>query len=189
MFDNADIADIDLSQFWPPSSHGSVIITTQRRDFSHWAANDIHLDTFNEDDGARLVLDVVDQSTETHSPETVKMAREISSELGGLPLLLSHISGYIEGTQAPLASILENLKQPAVFNRIWAFDSTTSTNFQYREPMAKVWRLALNSLNPEALRTLQIMAMLSPDEVYEDMLFGEWEDAELGFLAESKRFE
>ena len=55
--------------------------------------------------------------------------------------------------------------------------------------MAKVWRLALNSLKPEALRTLQIMAMLSSDEVYEDMLFGEWEDAELDFLAESKRFE
>ena len=98
MFDNADTADIDLSQFWPPSSHGSVIITTQRRDFSHWAANDIHLNTFNEDDEARLVLDVVDQSTETHSLETVMMARDISIELGGLPLLLSYIAGYVEGT-------------------------------------------------------------------------------------------
>ncbi|KAK3356808.1 hypothetical protein B0T25DRAFT_566139 [Lasiosphaeria hispida] len=31
--------------------------------------------------------------------------------------------------------------------------------------------------------------MLSPVEVYEDMLFGEWGDAELDFLAEARRFE
>lgn len=116
------------------------------------------------------------------------MAKDISVELSGLPLLLSHVAGYVEGTKAPLSSILDNLKQPSEFKRIWGFDSATSTNFQYREPMAKVWRLALNSLKPEALRTLHIMAMLSPDEVYEDMLFGEWEDPELEFLAENNRF-
>lgn len=55
--------------------------------------------------------------------------------------------------------------------------------------MAKVWRLALDSLDPQALRTLQIMSMLSPNEVYEDMLFGEWEDPELDFLTDSRRFE
>ena len=117
------------------------------------------------------------------------MAQDISIELGGLPLLLSHIAGYFEGTKASLASILENLQKPSEFNRIWGFDSTTSTNFQYGEPMAKVWHLALDSLKPEAMQTLQIMAMLSPDGVNEDMLFGEWEDAELAFLAKDKRFE
>ncbi|KAH9212278.1 P-loop containing nucleoside triphosphate hydrolase protein [Leptodontidium sp. 2 PMI_412] len=189
VFDNADSPDLDLSQFWPPSSHGSVIVTIQRRDFSHWAANGIHLETFNEDDGAHLILNVVDQSTETHSTETIKIAQDISNELGGLPLLLSHIAGYIDDTKAPLASILENLRQPSAFNRMWAFESTTSTNFQYGEPMAKVWRLALDSLDPQALRTLQIMSMLSPNEVYEDMLFGEWEDPELDFLTDSRRFD
>jgi len=117
------------------------------------------------------------------------MAQDISIELGGLPLLLSHVAGYVEGTKAPLSSIIENLKQPSEFKRIWGYGSTTSTNFQYKEPMAKVWRLALSALKPEALQILHIMAMLSPDEVFEDMLFGEWENADLSFLAESRRFE
>jgi hypothetical protein len=55
--------------------------------------------------------------------------------------------------------------------------------------MAKVWRLALDSLKPEALRTLETMSMLSPDEVYENMLLGIWEDGELDFLAEDRQFE
>lgn len=55
--------------------------------------------------------------------------------------------------------------------------------------MAKVFRLALDSLKPEALCALQIMAMLSPDEISEEMLFGEWGDGEVGFLSASRRFE
>ncbi|KAF2972232.1 hypothetical protein GQX73_g1280 [Xylaria multiplex] len=189
VFDNADAPDLDLSLFWPPSSHGEIIVTTQRRDFSHWAANDIPLDTFNEDDGARLILDIIDHSAITHSEKTVQAARSISTELGGLPLLISHIAGYIEDTKAPLDGILNDLQQSSGFKRIWAFDSTTSTNFQHRESMAKVWRLALDALKPEALQIIRIMAMLSPDGVYEDLLFGDWQDSELAFLSEQKRFE
>ncbi|TPX13511.1 uncharacterized protein E0L32_005982 [Thyridium curvatum] len=107
VFDNADDPDVDLSLFWSPGSHGSIIVTTQRRVVSHWAATGIHLDAFDENE----------------------------------------------------------------------------------EPMAKAWRLALNSLTPEARRTLQLMAMLSPDEVDEDMLFGDWTDKDLDFLSKDKRFE
>ncbi|KAI0111256.1 P-loop containing nucleoside triphosphate hydrolase protein [Nemania sp. FL0031] len=189
VFDNADATDVDLSLFWPPTPHGDIIVTTQRRDFSHWAAKDIHLDAFGEDDGAHLILDIIDSSAQTRSEKSIRTARNISLELGGLPLLISHIAGYIEGTKAPLDSILGNLRHPSGFKRIWAFDSTTSTNFQYGESMTKVWRLALNSLKPEALRTLHIMALLSPDEVHEDLLFGDWQDAELAFLSDQRRHE
>ncbi|TGJ83408.1 hypothetical protein E0Z10_g5367 [Xylaria hypoxylon] len=189
IFDNADAVDLDLSLYWPPSCHGEIIVTTQRRDFRHWAVNDIHLDTFDEDVGAQLILDIIDDTSQTHSKETIETARNISIELGGLPRLISHIAGYIEGTKASLNAILSSLQQPSAFKRIWAFDSTTSTNFQYNHSMAKVWELALDALQPEALRMLHLMAMLNADEVNEDLLFGDWQDSDLDFLSEYRCFE
>ncbi|KAI0808735.1 hypothetical protein GGR55DRAFT_679954 [Xylaria sp. FL0064] len=189
VFDNADADGLGLSLYWPPSSHGEIIVTTQRRDFRHWAVNDIHLDTFDEDVGAQLILDIIDNTSKTHSKESVETARNISIELGGLPLLISHIAGCIEGTKASLNEILNSLRKPSAFKRIWAFDSTTATHFQYSHSMAKVWELVLDALKPEALRTLHILAMLGADKIDEDLLFGDWKDADLTFLSESKRFE
>ncbi|KAI0536690.1 P-loop containing nucleoside triphosphate hydrolase protein [Xylaria digitata] len=120
--------------------------------------------------------EIIIHSTKTHSENAVQTARRISTELGGLPLLISRIAGYVEGTKAPLDRILNNLQQPSGFKRIWANDSTTSINSQHKESMAKVWKLALNALNPEALQILRITAMLSPDGVHEDLLFGDWQD-------------
>ncbi|KAF6836762.1 transcriptional xre family [Colletotrichum plurivorum] len=188
IFDNADDADLDLSLYWPPCSHGCIIITTQRRSVLHRTTSEIHLDTFEEDKGAELLLGVVESSSKMH-PENFQLAKDISTELGGLPLLLSHVAGYVASTKTPLASVLFSLRRPTHFKRIWGYDSATSTNFQYGEPMAKVWRLALDSLKPEALRTLQIIAMLNPDEVYEDILFGDWEDPDMNYLAHGKHFE
>ncbi|KAJ3534578.1 hypothetical protein NM208_g7479 [Fusarium decemcellulare] len=189
IFDNADDADVDLSLFWPPSSHGSIIITTQRRSLSYWTATEIHLDTFDEDRGAQLILDFVSPSPQNQTPEMIQTAKRISNELGGLPLLVSHIAGYVEGTKVPLSSILDHLVQPLELKRIWDFDSSTSTNFQYGEPMARVWRLALDSLTVEALTTLHVLSMLGPDEVDENILFGEWEDDDISFLSHNKRFQ
>ncbi|KAJ8128432.1 hypothetical protein O1611_g5202 [Lasiodiplodia mahajangana] len=59
IFDNAEAADLDLSLFWPPRPHGKIVVALQSHKFSHLAANDIHLHPFNEEDGARLILDVV----------------------------------------------------------------------------------------------------------------------------------
>lgn len=185
VFDNADI---ELKDYWPTSSHGSILITTQRQSVRHQTTSHIALETFDEYQGARLILANVGSDTKGANEESEKIARQISNELGGLPLLLSHVAGFIDTTKCPLRDVLSLLQQPSTFKRLWAFDSTTSTTFQYGEPMQKVWQLSLSALHPDARRVLDIISMLDADGVSEELLYDDWPGKDLEFLQPAKRF-
>jgi len=186
VFDNTDV---DLKDYWPPSSHGSILITTQKQDLAHQAVSDIALEAFDEDQGSELILSLTNSSGQAPSEQATRLSKQISNELGGLPLLLSHVSGFIGTSKCPLADLLSSLQQPSNFKKIWAFDSTTSTTFQYGEPMEKVWALSLRALSANALETLYILAMLDPDGVAEDDLIGDWGGTSTEFLEPQKKFE
>ncbi len=187
VFDNAN--DEDLSRYWPPSIHGSIIVTTQRQIMTHRATSAIQLEPFEDTDGSTLILSYLTSGEKDSSSETRDLAKSVSVELGGLPLLLSHIAGFVDESKCPLSDLLESLQQPSSFKTIWAFDSSLSTNFQYGEPMRKVWQLALQALTPNALATLQLLAMLGTDGVLEELMIGEWADPDLQFLKPEQRFE
>lgn len=187
IFDN--VVDANLRQFWPSSSHGSIIITSQLTNLGYQTSFEVSLEAFNEDEGSELILNLIDLGRPNYPPERVEAAKALSNQLGGLPLLLSHVAGFLQSSKCSLGDILKDLQEPSSFKQIWGFDSTNSTNFQYGEPMRKVWNLALKALTGEAFTTLQIMAMLSPDGIAEDLLIGEWEDGALDFLASTKKFE
>ena len=187
VFDNAN--DEDLSRCWPPSIHGSIIVTTQRQIMTHRATSAIQLEPFEDTDGSTLILSYLSSGEKDSSSETRDLAKSVSVELGGLPLLLSHIAGFVDESKCPLSDLLESLQQPSSFKTIWAYDSSLSTNFQYGEPMRKVWQLALQALTPNALATLQLLAMLGTDGVLEELMIGEWADPDLQFLKPEQRFE
>jgi len=92
-----------------------------------------------------LILTTVGSGTRGANKESKKIARQISNELGSLPLLLSHVAGFIDTTKCPLREVLTLLQQPLSFKRLWAFDSKASTTFQCSKPMQKVWALSLST--------------------------------------------
>jgi hypothetical protein len=179
---------VDLRPYWPPSTSGSIIITTQRSEAAHWTSSSIWLDVFSEDEGSKFILSLTGLDGQSASEKTVSQAKQVSNELGGLPLLLSHVAGFMGSSKCSLETLLEHLQQPTSLKRIWAYDSSTSTNFQYGEPMQKVWRLALDALSDEAETTLNIIAMLNPDGIPEDLLVDDWAP-DLAFLHPSRHFE
>ena len=178
-----------MKNYWPPSNHGSILLTSQHADLSHQTKSDIKLESFTEDEGAELLLDIVDPEKKERTAPQLEIARAISNEVGGLPILLSHVGGFADRSKYPLRDLLASLQKPSHFKKIWAWDSTTSTNFQYGEPMSKVWRLAIDALEPDARTTLKVLSMLNPDGVAESMLHGDWADGNLSFLLESRQFE
>jgi hypothetical protein len=174
IFDNVDEANI--KPYWPTTSHGFIIITTQRKSIAHQTTSEIALEVFDQEEGSELIINLIDPTRQNTSHQTLADAKAISNELGGLPLLLSHVAGFIDGSQCPLSDMLKNLQQLSEFKKTWAFDSATSTNFQYSEPMTKVWGASLRALKPEALRRVHILAMLNPDGVVEELVVGEWNE-------------
>jgi hypothetical protein len=187
VFDNVE--DVNLKQYWPPSSHGSILLTSQRSSLSHQTTSDIALEVFDEEEGAQLIMSIVDPGKIDRSQKTVSTARAISNEIGGLPILLSHVAGFADGSKCSLPDLLSSLQEPSQFMKIWAWESTTSSNFQYGELMLKLWRLAIQALSLEAKTTLLILAMLNPDGVPEKMLRGDWHDDALLFLLDTRQFE
>lgn len=195
VFDNAD--STFLNDYWPPSSYGSIIVTSQMESLSHRATRDILLEPLDTEEGAEMFLQYVRPPRRANGigqdkkvvEENWETAKAISIELGGLPLLLSHMAGYVWSSHCPMAEALHGLRTPSTYQRICSFDSSTTTNFQYSEPMAKAWAMALNALSPEARRVLDIMSMLNTEAVSEELLIGDWENPALEFLNPCRRFE
>lgn len=190
IFDNVD--EVKLTDYWPASSHGSIIITTQRIDAVQRATSDILLAPFEEKDGSELILRLSKRKSQPADAETESLAMAVSNEVGGLPLLISHVSGFIgmpDDPKVALRDALHELQVPSSLKTIYAFDSTTSTNFQYGQPMSKVWKKALEALTSEALTTIRIISMLGSEGVHKDILSGEWGDPELDFLKSDRSFE
>ena len=155
---------------------------------SHIASAEIPLDGLSDYDGCEVILKhLYRQRTLERSEDDVNIAKKISSEVGGLPIILSHLAGFASHSRCTLMDLLELLQQPSAFKEIWAYDSRTSSTFQYRAPMSKLWGLALQELSSEAVQTLRILALLSPDGVPEAMLMGDWTDPEIAFLHPSRR--
>lgn len=93
VFDNADDLSI-LKNAWPGSGQGSVLITS--RDFSASfspAATGFHVQPFEDTVGAAALLTLVNK--DDTSSENQVLAKNITHALGGLPLALNQIGGFI----------------------------------------------------------------------------------------------
>jgi hypothetical protein len=76
----------------PSNSQGHVLVTSRRKDWKD-NANIIEMDTFQSSDGVNFLF----QNTGITRDERSKQGAEILVEkLGGLPLALVHVVGYIE---------------------------------------------------------------------------------------------
>ncbi|KAL8834459.1 MAG: hypothetical protein Q9176_007483 [Flavoplaca citrina] len=190
VFDNVE--DVSLREYWPATSHGSIIVTTQRVDAVQRATSDIALTPFEEEDGSELILRLSKKGSQLADDETKRLAKAVSNEVGGLPLLISHVSGFLGVPDDPkvvLRDIHSDLQVPSNLKMIYAFDSTTSTNFQYDLPMSRVWKKALDALTSEASVTIQVLSMLGSEGIHKNVLRGDWTDPELDFLKPARSFD
>ena len=142
---------------------------------------------FGEDEGSEAILKHFRQETPEIASKDSDIARKISREVGGLPILLFHAAGFATHSQCRLKDLLELLQQPTSYKEILEYDSSDTSTFQYEIPMSRLWGLALKELSPEAVQTLRILAMLSPDGVPEAMLMGDWINPQLSFLQNNQK--
>lgn len=89
-------------------------------------------------------------------------AFRLSMVLGGLPLALAQIAGYISTIGCSVEEFLEMFEetQHSSGDIISGLDST---DFNYDHTLATVWDLTLAKLDPKSFFLLQLMAYLDPD--------------------------
>ncbi|CZT12942.1 uncharacterized protein RAG0_16588 [Rhynchosporium agropyri] len=155
---------------------------------SQMAFAEIHLG-LEEVDGCEVILKhIYHQRVSERKIADREVAKKISREVGGLPILVSQFAGFASHSHCSLMELLNLLQEPSSFQLIWNYDSRDSSTFQYGAPMSKVWGLALQELSPEASQTLRLLTMLSPDGVPEAMLIGDWTEPDLAYLRPERRF-
>lgn len=177
VFDNVETLST-ISNYWPACDHGSVLVTTQNNALVHRTLDSLKLESFAKNSSRELLLKHLPAHMNTdRSPENMAAADAICHEIDGLPLLIVGLAGYISQTQLSLSEVLALLRQTRdKAERLLNSNSSAVTISQYGKPMHMVFSLALDALPPVARRTLDIMAMLSPDAIPEQVIAAGFQD-------------
>lgn len=162
-YDNADDLDI-VKHALPAGSVGSILITSRdsAAAFS-LASRGCQVMPFDTDTGSRALLNIL--GLDMQSPSNQEEAKAITCALGGLPLALNQIGGFIVQRKVPLRNFL------ALYNRNSAsVDAKGTMSINYNHTLATVWEMALSKLSGSAKVLHMILSFLNPDYIQESLL-------------------
>lgn len=160
---------------------GAVLITTQSPLFRPVTDifTKIQLSSLSEEESSKLLFVYLER--QARDEEELDTAREIFKIVGGLPLAIATIGGYIYGGQTSTADFLAQLKNT---NKVWQATSEDQLVQGYDKTLGTVFDIALSSLKPNSRALLNILAYLNPDRVPEEMLLERHKDPQLEFLSD-----
>ena len=129
-------------------SQGSVIVTTQISALAKKVNHNLLLQTFDVEDGSKLLLRYLDRPNSNSDPEQA-VAQEISGLVGGLPIAISHVAGLAAYSDCSLSELLEIFKQrrrhtgAAMHEADDLPASFRQASYSYDETLAMVWNVTL----------------------------------------------
>ena len=172
VFDNA-YETASLKSYYPASTKGSIIITSRRKDIEAPGSLILPVEALDQQSGAELLTAMV-------SPhEDSRMANELSSLLGGLPLAIVHAGDFINICAMSIAEYLRLLKD-SVFS--FTLGGKPCTNWQYDGSLQTALDDTLAILSPEARDLLDCVAFLDPNNIPEALFLRKGEDTPPGVL-------
>ncbi len=171
ILDNADNLAL-LADFLPPALAGHLLLTT-RAAATGRLAHRVEIEVLLPEQGAlfllrRAALLAPDADISQASHQDQELAKQISDELGGLPLALDQAGAYLEETGCSLSDywhLYQQHRGALLLKRGLAVD--------HPEPIATTWSLSFEQArekNPAAADLLCVCAYLAPDIIPEEIL-------------------
>lgn len=149
---------------WPHDATGSILLTTRNsRVAFEKAFNVLHIEPFSEDDGSDVLLKLANQDCQ--SLENQKTSKAIVQALGGLPLALCQVGGFINQRKIPLKDFLLLYQRNAS-----KIDAKRTGITDYEHSISTVWEMSLNKLDGPAYKLQNLLAYLDPDKIDEIVL-------------------
>ena len=165
VFDNLDDVSV-LSQIWPASNKGSIIITSRSPAVAARRAKmTMHLKSFEEDAAADILYELT--GLQPADGNDAKAAKEICQLIGGLPLAMVHTSAFIQDRGYSYTEFRALYKRHP--ERIFVKDQS---HVDYDHTLNTVWDLSLQSLSPNARVLLDLLSLFDPDSIPERLLIG-----------------
>lgn len=153
-----------IRRYWPHNPRGNIIITSQKHSFGGLATSQVAVQPLSIEEGSSLILHHM------HLDDSARpQAEELSVELGGCPLAITHYAGFCVASHLTLQEILDTFQRRMMTAEIWSCSSNASL-MQYEKTLKTVWDAALTSLNPASRELLNLLAYLDPDGIPEDFI-------------------
>jgi len=115
------------------------------------------------EEGSRLLFEYLGRKPTDEKEEIA--GGKLSEILGGLPLAIATIAGYINESGMPIAQFLDEMKSSS---KAWQIGSLSAIQ-QYEKSLETVFEIALKELPEEAKTLLNILCLLNPDYISEDL--------------------
>ncbi|KAI9846534.1 MAG: hypothetical protein M1837_003955 [Sclerophora amabilis] len=163
VFDNADNPEVLLNA-WPGGAAGSILLTT--RDFTAGfgtSTEGLHVRPFDEEAGISAFLGLVGRDPQDSSAKA--SAKEIVQVLGGLPLALNQIGGFIVQQRLALEKFL-----PLYERNSAKIHARRLIRGNYEHTLSTVWELALGQLSGPSSTLQKLLAFFDPDKIHESVL-------------------
>src|SRR6187402_2256760 len=160
IFDNADDLDV-LRDYWPSTENGAIVITSRdplAKMFST-VTDGIDLEPLIPEEGSDLMMNIAGYKPTTDNKE---QSLELVKRLGGLPLAISQISAMIGRRDMTFKEFLDIYEEDAS-NRAVLLDQD-----QYQHTLSTYW--GLEDLSSSARCLLDLLSLLDPDSILEDLL-------------------
>lgn len=164
IFDNVDDPDI-LYDFWPTTGTGKIVVTSRNpmaKDSVYLPTASIDVPPFDVEDAGSLLRMLSHREQE---PGSLYACLQISETLGGLPLAITQMAAIIRRRHLSLRDFLEYYEEDA--KRLQEMP-VPGLKTVYNQTIASVW--AIESLPDEALALLQVLSLLDPDRIPEELL-------------------
>lgn len=180
VYDNVESID-DIVVYLPQTvrSKSAMIITTQKTEFFPFTENftTIQIKDLTRDQGADLLYTCLRRGSA--SQDEREYARKISDLLGGLPLALTTIAGYMFQTKDSIPDFFDYLQTSC---NAWTASAIGPAK-HYEKTLATVFKVALKELPSDARTLIDILAFLNPDHIPERLFIDRLGNPQFTFLA------
>ncbi|KAI1103520.1 hypothetical protein F4804DRAFT_342413 [Jackrogersella minutella] len=160
VFDNAD--DLQAIKIaWPASSHGSILLTTRDFDVANNPVTQyLQIEPFNDIEGSMMLLKQIgfDPAVASNTED----ATAITQALGGLPLALGQIGGFIAQRRLPLKDFLSVYERNAA-----KIDARKTVKDDYEYILSNVWDVSFRKLPENATKLLNMLVFFDPEGIDE----------------------
>lgn len=137
----------------------AIVLTSQFEQHKHIVRHSIALKSLSIEESVQLLLQCLHYDPKDMSDDDQLVLEDVSELLGGLPLAVAHVGGYISESKHSLRSFRDFFKTRWQ-DKVWKEHSLVA---KHDKRLGIIWDLALDELPADARRLIHVMAYLNPD--------------------------
>jgi hypothetical protein len=163
VFDNVD--DSQVLEIAPPlGSLGSLVVTSRNPMIAYGAISvTVQLHPFDQSHGTEAILNLLGKPCASDTERS--SARDITEALGGLPLAITQISGFIAQQKLSMSGFVPLYERNAA-----KINRRSVPGHQDEHILSTVWAIAIQTMASESRHIQSLLAFFDPDKVQESIL-------------------